>query len=659
MAETIKTVLTADSGPMRKEFDRAAATVKGYSRNVQVNRKRNTAAAVGELKALRAEASGQRNLAEEIRQTIRLKEEALRVAKRTGLSEQAALVMLQKRAALQRQIRQQEAAMGSRRLPELDLRAADRIRFVSNERRRSLNQVGRGARNSAMGLLEFSRAAEDAQYGMQGVMNNIGPMLLGFGMRSGVAAVFTLVVVLLYQMAKAYKSLMETIGNEKAFQAQRDAFKKSHEAAMDQIRAYREQAKSAQDAAAIEGIYSAAIQHRLTIQNSLIPQLERELSLRGEQRNLARELQQAEEKLAKARGLGGPASSHQSAEIKNLQEDLATRRQLIAAAESEYSRVSANAETIAGGAAARVKELAKEIDRLQVQSAEAEARLAGERAFLEKSSSSGDSRNAKHNIEALEKTVSRYREELRKAEVERESLTRSEEKSRQEARQSLATLDETLRKNREEILLINQRIEQKRKLATVEAELQERLRLQQEGRAAGLEPFGDLKGAMDDLLKLKEEREKVLELERRRADFAGDVQVLNLKRQGRLEQAKALQEELRMRREARQLALELEISEARALRLIRQKAELERGANGSFGRARSKIRQYEGEVGLGGGRVESRTAGAFLNSELQRRQREQVQVANIPKPETLRDIQSRQLEIQEKQLQIWENLNKA
>lgn len=46
---------------------------------------------------------------------------------------------------------------------------------------KKLDSTGKSAKGSAQGVLELSRAFEDAQYGMRGVLNNIPGLVMGFG----------------------------------------------------------------------------------------------------------------------------------------------------------------------------------------------------------------------------------------------------------------------------------------------------------------------------------------------------------------------------------------------------------------------------------------------------------------------------------------------
>lgn len=83
------------------------------------------------------------------------------------------------------------ASAGRRTSQSLD-RAADSAAQVGTQGRR-------GGHTAAMGFLELSRAVEDAQYGLRGVLNNIPAMVLGFGGGAGLAGVISLAAVAITQ----------------------------------------------------------------------------------------------------------------------------------------------------------------------------------------------------------------------------------------------------------------------------------------------------------------------------------------------------------------------------------------------------------------------------------------------------------------------------
>lgn len=64
-----------------------------------------------------------------------------------------------------------------------------------------------GARNFGMAALEASRAVEDLQYGVSGVINNIPSLVMALGGKAGLAGILSLAAVGVYQLVKAFTSV--------------------------------------------------------------------------------------------------------------------------------------------------------------------------------------------------------------------------------------------------------------------------------------------------------------------------------------------------------------------------------------------------------------------------------------------------------------------
>lgn len=75
----------------------------------------------------------------------------------------------------------------------------------------SLQSTGSGSRNSGLAMLEFSRALEDAQYGLRGVLNNIPGLLTMMGSSAGLAGVVSIAAIGVLGAAGALGRLIESI----------------------------------------------------------------------------------------------------------------------------------------------------------------------------------------------------------------------------------------------------------------------------------------------------------------------------------------------------------------------------------------------------------------------------------------------------------------
>lgn len=133
---------------------------------------------------------------------------------------------------------------------------AQALNLEMNLLRRSAQESGAAAvekekltksnRNGALAMLEFSRAAEDAQYGLGGLINNI-PTLLGYmGAGAGMAGIVSVVAVGLNVLFKAFNSNTEAADDYK---------KKLAETVDETTKAWKEAAKQETHVTAVAASY--------------------------------------------------------------------------------------------------------------------------------------------------------------------------------------------------------------------------------------------------------------------------------------------------------------------------------------------------------------------------------------------------------------------
>lgn len=140
------------------------------------------------------------------------------------------------------------AAAGSKEFTE----AAARIRTINAEIKNTSRAAGSlGSRgNAGMAVLEFSRAFEDAQYGIRGVLNNIPLLVASLGGGAGLAGIISIAAVagsqLWSRMNGGAKSAKEAVDEYKeAFDKAMEAFKEKREDELDdQKRGAKESAQA-------------------------------------------------------------------------------------------------------------------------------------------------------------------------------------------------------------------------------------------------------------------------------------------------------------------------------------------------------------------------------------------------------------------------------
>lgn len=85
----------------------------------------------------------------------------------------------------------------------------DRAAMSGRKMAAGKDQVTKSSRNSGLAVLEFSRAVEDAQYGIRGVLNNIPTLLMMLGAGGGLAGVVSLAAVGLTMLVSAFQETEE------------------------------------------------------------------------------------------------------------------------------------------------------------------------------------------------------------------------------------------------------------------------------------------------------------------------------------------------------------------------------------------------------------------------------------------------------------------
>lgn len=77
------------------------------------------------------------------------------------------------------------------------VRTSGQLAGASKTLSTNLNEMRGGATNAGMGMLMLSQAIDDAQYGFKGIVNNIAPLALALGAKTGVAGALTVAAVAL------------------------------------------------------------------------------------------------------------------------------------------------------------------------------------------------------------------------------------------------------------------------------------------------------------------------------------------------------------------------------------------------------------------------------------------------------------------------------
>lgn len=638
MGKTIETQLTADSSQLRTEYAKAEKATAAYEKRVAASQGLARKAALDNVRALQLEASGRSAAADALRKEAALHENARKLAQQAGISEQGAIGILRRKLDLETKITEQKAraarissagvALPEIRLTPQSLATIEKGAAQTKELRRQTLLAGKAGNNGALGFLAFSQAVEDAQYGIRGVLNNIPQMILGFGLGAGLAGALSLAAVGAVVLYPILKRLYGSLDNERIQKAAEEwgrVFEEGNKVA-NQLRDQRD--ISAQ---MVEFVRSrtAATQGELTMHDGMIKSMEREIALRGTAASLAEELAGAERRAAEARGEDASNFSEDSRrrEIEGLQADLEARQKIGDQAFEEAERLRQAQAAIAQQYAKEVSVQEDRIIALTSDLAGAAANIAGAQKELEDKGLKGAEKGViKSNLRNSQAFADKIKAELEKLKAERDALTALSETQAAKTEGNRDALSSRINASYEEVEAIKLLIDQRKKLfaiqraeeeaaaakdaaklATIKQNFAEETRII-EARASGNEALESSLERQRDIeqlkLRLMEEQqltaEQALALATRRVDaetaaakaqanaaklrqradsrkdFAGEMLVLRLAATGREKAAEALKKELEIRKQGKDLADSLGVTEERGLKLARQREALER-----------------------------------------------------------------------------------
>lgn len=736
MSEEIKTVLTADSSEFAAEFAKASAIAQKYAADREAQGGRALATARAEVEALRLEATGHGASAAALREKMQLTEQARRLSTQAGISEETANQILVRQLALKKQIvaatdAQAVAAQRAARiaapgrsgmaLPEqamtaASLQAMEAGAARASELRRQLVRAGGGGYTASMGVLAFSQAVEDAQYGIRGVLNNIPQMVMGFGGGAGIAGAISLAAVAGVALYPVLKRLYGSADNDVLAKAADEWSKIFTEGTKAALAAEQASART-REMEAWSRKMNQSLMAELGIHDQILQSMDREIGIREKNRNLATEIRTAEEGLAAARGqTAGDPSAGRKEELKRILEDIATQRELSERAQAESARLnqvrSNNRETFAADESAKTAEL----DALRRDLAGAEANVAGyQKALDEAKKAKVDTYNDTRNLNTSTKARDELKRSIEDLKAMRDAAKAQAESAEAGATQSISQMDEKANKAYQEAEALKALLDQRKKLQAIEeatrraaserattdwqAELtlqralasgdKERIRMLERQRDIEAEKrriMAEQKGIGADLAaqraqemvdaraavtaaaeKINKDRENE-QRNRDRGDVMGDLKALQMEAAGDKDGADRLREELRIRSEAITMAERLNMTESDAQDILREKARLQRqiteqeksrDRDGSNRRARRSGRIYMKRWDEGSSqRVElgGNYGLGLRNHEVERRSNERSKLPAKPGDEAARNL-LKSVNIQEEMLKIWQKLN--
>ena len=668
MSQTIKTEVMVDGSAVGPELNKVAALHEAYKAKIEKSQAAALSMHQQQLTALRMEAMGLTATSTALREKINLQEQARQLAARAGISEQTALQMVQERAALEKKINVERArsAVAGKRLPELQLTpemltSMQKHEMLARSMGKAAQQSGKMAKNGSMGFLAFTQAVEDAQYGVNGVLNNIPQMIMGWGgsMRmAGMASLTAVAGLSAYKLGfRLGADPKELDWADRATKGQL-AYRAEIERGNEEIRKRQNEQKILNEIEQQRAAGIGTIKQMLSVDKYRADELERQASALQRARD-------AEDALAEAKknaGLGpqgagaSEAAKFDRERSRNL-DDIAAAQARVNELEQEYEKIWSNKSDLSGKYEMQKSALMKEVDDLEVRLNNRKAEEAKLTAMLDNPSAANDI-DIKRMTESRDALVKEIGERNTVLEQKRAEIALSEELAKRavdESTTAVQSIKDKVAAKSDEISKLKDELKIRDQMRAVEMQA-EAERSQNEWMDARIESE---KRLGEQMRKTEEYLKQQKELMQTRANFAADMMALQLESKGQKEKADALRKEMDLRSNAVTLAKELQITEAQALELLRRKASLQEriqagqgGRGGQRGyRGGFKVSQYE-NMGFGGGLLEL-NRGGFLRDGMPSLKHSALNArgaarAMMPKGESTAGYWARQLDLQEK-----------
>jgi hypothetical protein len=542
--------------------------------------------------------------------------------------------------------------------------------FTASQRTaNSMRDLSGAARGSSSNMLVLAQVADDAQYGMRGIANQIPQLAMALGGSAGLAGVVSLAALAIWKLTPALISLYSSADPKNVIEATKE-YGRVLAQNLDTLRATSIEQQRARAIADSNQSAAAAVQSQ-TSADPTVARIEAEIAAKAR-------LRTAEDALIAARNRAQLSSADaggvNTAEIQRQQlaraqdlararaaEDAASQSALSKAAADAANNLQTSAENFAAQFKANIAAAAEEADRLKRNLAFAEAAAAQAQTEFDgaknKSSITNEAKNLKITKQRLEAEKQLLADALAQETALRAQAAAAEAAFAAEqkayADKSTAAAAEIMRQKESAAFREQTTAAQKQEL-----ENQLKITAAAEAKAAADKASAAAKKAAKDA---ELAAEKAAAQGASKADFAAELQALRLQAAGREKEATALREKSRLAKEAAALAQATGISEEKALALVREKAALEksvtdqkeRGNRGEQSNGRIKLFK-RGESATTFARPGDGLAKSVIEKNVLIAENRRAQNIAAQKPDngtsTLDDL----LTVSKQQLKVWE-----
>jgi myosin heavy subunit len=524
-------------------------------------------------------------------------------------------------------------------------------------------QISAASNSGALGFLALSQAVEDAQYGLRGVLNNIPMMVMGFGGGPGLAGAISLAAVALSML---WPELEKVTGKQarKQIEDGAKAFRESWRAAIADVKKeVADVAREKRFSGAFDRFEQATTMgFSIGSAAPMIAFYDKQLEKRKALRDTEREITEARIGLMRASGV-----SSEGAQRASEAEAVAERLADAAIKQKQISQALVAGRRISGDSRETVAALRKDLEASEAEMVLLKYKLARSKADAERLAAMqkvGDvNAQVGVNLRLSANKAPALENELADEVARQEMLRKKIELTEKTARESIDTLHQTVQARTDEITALKAeaaKLEELNKIRGKEREIIRQRDALENARRYGEEQARKAEEFRQEKERAAEVRRKEAEVKARQADFAAEFIAAKMRATGRAGMADALEKEIALRREAKDLAESLNIHEQWALTLLRRKAEMLERAAGGPGEARRARR----EIGYGASRLQGREgflngSASLRNAEMERRNRRAAADAAQSRKDPAAAYWERQLDLQQQLVKHFEKLGAA
>ena len=472
-----------------------------------------------------------------------------------------------------------------------------------------MRDLSGAVRGNSSSMLVLAQVADDAQYGMRGIANQIPQLAMALGAGGGLAGVVSLAALALWKLTPALASLYSNADPKSVIEATKE-YGRVLAQNLETLRAtaIEQQRTRAMNDMASQTAGAVASQ---TAADPRVNRIEAEIAAKARLRAAEDALIAARNRaqLSGTEAAGGDTAEVQRQQLARAQELATARAKEDAAAQSDLSKAAAEAyqrlqtvgENFANGFKPNIDAASAEPERLKRNLAFAEAAAAQAQGEFDGVKDKGFSGRQQEtaNLKTAQERLALEKQRLADAEALEASLRNQAATSaatiaaeqKAYADKATAAATDAMRGKENQALR-----DQAAAAAKQDLENQLKITAAAKEKAAAEKAAADAKKAAQAA---EVAAEKAKAQGASKADFATELQALRLQAAGREKEAEALREKARLAKEAVALAQATGISEEKALALVREKAALEKSVNDQKERGnRSTGQQNNGRIRL-------------------------------------------------------------